>query len=93
MALPTIGDGEQVGDGNTNEVMNVGRTGQSLQVGGSAATPVGFYGTAPASQRTATIQAASLVSAASYISVSTNLSVWVTEVTNTLTGLGLWKGS
>lgn len=65
----------------------------SSVIGDAASDTTGFYGTTPASQRTATIQAASLVSAASYISVSTNLSVWVTEVTNTLTGLGLWKGS
>lgn len=50
MALPQIGDGEQVGDGNTNEVMNVGRTGQSIQIGGSAATLVGFHGSSPVDQ-------------------------------------------
>ena len=52
MALPKIGDGEQIGDGNTSEVLNVGRSGQSLQVGGAAATLVGFYGATPVVQQT-----------------------------------------
>ena len=46
MALPKIGDGEQIGDGNTNETLNVGRAGQPLQLGGTGGT-VGFYGVAP----------------------------------------------
>ena len=41
----------------------------------------------------AAIQAASVVSVASYISVSTNLSVFAAEVAATLTALGLWKGA
>ena len=72
MALPKIGDGEQVGDGNTGEVLNVGRSGQSLQIGGAATTTIGVYGATPVAQRAAAIQAASVVSVASYISVSTN---------------------
>jgi hypothetical protein len=50
MALPAIGDGEQVGDGNTNETLNVGRSGQTIQVGGTAATLVGFHGASPVDQ-------------------------------------------
>ena len=46
MALPKIGDGEQIGDGNTNETLNVGRAGQPVQLGGSSGT-VGFYGATP----------------------------------------------
>lgn len=49
MALPKIGDGEQIGDGNTNEVLNVGRAGQPVQIGGSSGT-VGFYGATPVAQ-------------------------------------------
>ncbi len=49
MALPKIGDGEQIGDGNTNETLNVGRAGQPVQLGGSSGT-VGFYGEAPVAQ-------------------------------------------
>lgn len=83
MALPKIGDGEQIGDGNTNEGLKVGVTGGSM----------GFYGATPIAQRAAAVQAASVVSAASYISVSTNLSVFAAEVAATLTALGLWKGA
>ena len=46
MALPKIGDGEQIGDGNTNETLNVGRAGQPVQLGGTGGT-VGFYGATP----------------------------------------------
>lgn len=49
MALPKIGDGEQIGDGNTNETLNVGRAGQPLQLGG-ASGKVGFYGETPVVQ-------------------------------------------
>ena len=58
----------------------------------SAGGKIGFYGATPVTQRAAAIQAASVVSAASYISVSTNLAAWAAEVSATLTGLGLWKG-
>ena len=92
MALPTIGDGEQIGDGNLNETLNVGRATQLVQIGGTGGT-IGFYGKTPAVQRAAAIQAASVVSAASYISVSTNLATFAAEVAATLTGLGLWKGA
>ena len=46
MALPKIGDGEQIGDGNTGETLNVGRAGQPLQLGGTSGT-IGFYGATP----------------------------------------------
>lgn len=49
MALPKIGDGEQIGDGNTNETLNVGRAGQPVQLGGTGGT-VGFYGKSPVAQ-------------------------------------------
>jgi hypothetical protein len=60
-------------------------------VGKSGGT-VGFYGATPTTQRAAAIQAASVVSASSYISVPANLAAWAAEVNATLTGLGLWKG-
>ena len=46
MGLPQIGDGEQIGDGNVGETLNVGRAGQPLQLGGTSGT-VGFYGATP----------------------------------------------
>lgn len=49
MALPKIGDGEQIGDGNLGETLNVGRAGQPLQLGGASGT-VGFYGATPVVQ-------------------------------------------
>lgn len=62
-------------------------------IGRAAADLVGFYGTTPAAQRAAANQAASVVSANSYISVTSNLAAFCAEVAATLTGLGLWKGS
>jgi hypothetical protein len=78
MAAPV----KQLSDGNP------GGTG----LGQSAADLVSLYGVAPVAQRTNSIQAASVVSAASFISVSTNLCLWAAEVAATLTGLGIWKG-
>lgn len=84
----------------TLEGLTVG--GNAINTSGGAATinlgtqttdTVGFYGTTPATQRAAANQAASVVSATSYISVTSNLAAWAAEVSATLTGLGLWKGS
>ena len=41
MALPKIGDGEQVGDGNVNESLLVGASGQPLTVGTVATLSIG----------------------------------------------------
>lgn len=54
---------------------------------------VGFYGKTPVAQRAAAIQAASVVSASSYITVGSNLAAFAAEVAATMTNLGLWKGS
>lgn len=62
-------------------------------IGNAASVTVGFYGTTPASQRTSTIQAASVVSVSSNITIAASLTAWIVEVTATLTGLGLWKGA
>jgi hypothetical protein len=79
MAAPV----KQLSDGNP------GGTG----VGQSTADLISFYGVAPVSQRASSIQAASVVSAASFISVSTNLCLFAAEVAATLTALGAWKGT
>ena len=60
---------------------------------GATGGTVGFYGTTPVTQRAAAVQAASVVSASSYITVGSNLAAWAAEVNATLTGLGLWKGA
>jgi hypothetical protein len=93
LEAPKIGDGEQIGDGNTAETLNVGRSGQPVALQPSATGTLGFYGATPAAQRAAAIQAASVVSASSYISVASNLAAWAAEVSATLTGVGLWKGA
>lgn len=54
---------------------------------------VGFYGKTPVVQRAASIQAASVVSASTYMSVASNVAAFAAEVAATLTALGLWKGS
>ncbi len=70
-------------------------TGLSSPVGiaATAAGLVGFYGATPVAQRAAAIQAASVVSVSSNITVAASLTAWIVEVTATLNGLGIWKGS
>lgn len=62
-------------------------------VGLAAGDTISFYGATPVTQRTSSIQAASVISAQSFISVTSNLAAWAAEVSATLTGLGLWKGA
>lgn len=62
-------------------------------MGQSASDLIAFYGATPVSQRTNSIQAASVVSVSSNITVAASLTAWIVEVTATLTGLGLWKGA
>jgi len=54
---------------------------------------LGFYGVTPAAQRANSIQAASVVSVSSNITIAASLTAWIVEVTATLTALGLWKGA
>lgn len=61
-------------------------------VGLGAADTISFYGVTPVAQRTNSIQGASVVSATSFISVTSNLAAFCAEVAATLTGLGIWKG-
>jgi hypothetical protein len=62
-------------------------------VGQSATDKISFYGATPVVQRAASIQGASVVSVSSNITVAASLTQWIVEVTNTLIGLGIWKGS
>lgn len=76
------------------EVENVGSNGSGgSTLGKSASEVISFYGVTPVSQRSASIQAASVVSVSSNITIAASLTAWILEVTNTLTGLGAWKGS
>jgi len=63
------------------------------QIGGAATDKVGFYGAVPVVQRASAFQAASVVSVSSNITVAASLTAWIVEVTNTLAGLGVWKGT
>lgn len=62
-------------------------------IGSSATEKVGFYGATPVSQRAAAIQANSVVSVSSNITIAASLTAWIVEVTATLNALGIWKGS
>lgn len=62
-------------------------------MGQSTADLIALYGGTPVSQRAAAIQAASVVSASTYISVTTNFAAFCAEVAATLTAIGAWKGS
>lgn len=62
-------------------------------LGQSATDKISFYGATPVVQRAASIQAASVVSVSSNITIAASLTQWIVEVTNTLVGLGIWKGS
>ncbi len=68
-----------------------GPDGSSL--GQSTADLIALYGGTPVSQRAAGVQALSLMSADSYVSVTSNLSAILAEITRTLTAIGAWKGS
>lgn len=90
MALPKIGDGEQIGDGNLNETLAVGRAGQPVALGGTGGL-VGLYGVTPIAQRLSSVQAASNLATSSAFG-ATQLAA-VQEIQNTLTALGAWKGN
>jgi len=62
-------------------------------LGTGATEKISFYGATPVAQRAAAVQAASVVSASTYITVASNLAAFAAEVAATLTGLGLWKGA
>lgn len=61
-----------------------------VSVGVSASEKLSFYGTTPVSQRAGTNQASSLVVSTS---IGTAVHAILLEVVNTLTAVGLWKGS
>jgi hypothetical protein len=62
-------------------------------LGQSATDKVSFYGSTPIVQRANLIQANSVVSVSSNITIAASLTAWIVEVTATLNALGLWKGS
>ncbi len=66
---------------------------EGVCLGQSATDVIAFYGATPVAQRSLAVQAASVVSATSWISVTSNIAAFAAEVAATLTGLGLWKGT
>lgn len=92
----------QVGDGNTSETLNVGKSAGTIQIGPAATSLVGFYGATPVVQRAT---AASHTTIATTVVVSTTGSnMWgfttssqgnavlaaVAEIQATLVALGIW---
>ena len=73
-------------------VVDFGNT-DGTTFGKDTSAKISFYGVTPVAQRAAANQAASVVSANSYISVTSNLAAFCAEVDATLTALGAWKGS
>lgn len=64
-----------------------------MVMGDSATDLIGFYGKTPIAQRSGAAQATSLVGTASSTAVNTDLKAAVIEIMNTLTAVGIWKGS
>lgn len=64
-----------------------------VQFGDATTDSVGFYGKTPISQRAGAAQATSAVGTASSADVTTELKAAVIEIMNTLTAIGVWKGS
>ena len=63
-----------------------------VSLGQSTSDLIALYGGTPVSQRASSIQAASVVSVSSNITIAASLTAWIQEVTATLTALGAWKG-
>lgn len=101
MALPAIGDGEQIGDGNTNERLNVGRSGQAVMVQPSTSGSLGFFGVTPvarpasAEQATITITWLTISSGFGFETSNQVISLIASfkAMQSLLTTLGLWKGT
>jgi hypothetical protein len=73
--------GRQLSDNNSS----------GTALGQSATDLVSLYGATPAAQRAAlTINAASVVSVSSNITIAASLTAWIVEVTATLQALGAW---
>ena len=82
MALPKVGDGQQVGDGNSGETLNVGRAGVPVQFGGVSTALVGFYGATPVDQGAAVTTLATTPTA-------TDIAVAVNSIISRLKDVGL----
>ena len=64
---------------------------QGTELGAGPTDLVSFYGTTPVTQRTSSVQTSSNMVVSSAFGAS-QVAI-IQEIMNTLTGLGLWKGS
>jgi hypothetical protein len=62
-------------------------------MGKSTTEKISFFGTTPITQRAAAAQATSIWGTSATTSVDTARTAVITEIVNTLTALGLWKGA
>lgn len=63
---------------------------EGVELGGAAADLISLYGVTPVSQRAATaVTAASVISVSSNITVAASLTAWIVEVTASLRALGI----
>jgi hypothetical protein len=85
MALPKIGDGEQIGDGNANEVLIVGGVGQTVRVGQTGAT-LQFKGVTAAANVTAVLTTGAATGLVAYASTA-QLQAHVDATNSILTAL------
>lgn len=63
------------------------------QMGQSASEKIAFFGTTPITQRAGAAQNTTALSTASSTAIDTATKAAIIEIMNTLTQLGLWKGS
>lgn len=70
-----------------------GGLGAPFSVGATTSSLVSFYGVTPIAQRSLAAQATSLVGTASSSDVTSDLKAAIIEIMNTLTAIGIWKGS
>lgn len=61
--------------------------------GQSATDKIAFYGTTPIVQRSGAAQNTTALSTASSTAIDTATKAAIIEIMNTMTNLGLWKGS
>jgi len=62
-------------------------------LGQSATDKISFYGVTPIVQRAGAVQATSLLSASSYVTIGSNTTAIIMEIANTFIAYGLWKGA
>ena len=96
MAIPAVGDGLQIGDGNVNETLCVASlpTTSTRKVQIAASTGyVGFYGITPVVRRPFTASVHNTTAIASSTDFGATQLAVVQEIMKTLIGLGIYATS